>query len=82
MLGTMASSDEWFSRSDRVRGAHNGTPGPVSHVRITFPAEQKSVPIRHVRLEIKAPLLSMVTRGEARALVQSPALPCRLPAVT
>lgn len=64
------------------RGAHNTTPAPVSNLRITFPAGQKSVLIRNVKPEIKPSLLTMVTRGEACALVLSLASPCWLSVAT
>lgn len=50
--------------------------------RILFQAEQKPVAIRHAKPEIKSLLLSSVTLGEARALVEFPRLPCPLSAAT
>lgn len=54
----------------------------VSCIPIMFPAEQESVHIRHVKPEIKVSLLTMATRGEARALVQFLTLPCWLQVAT
>lgn len=65
-----------------IGSVHNETPAPVSHVRIMFPAEQKSVLIRCMKLEIQPSLRSMANGGEAHALVQFLALPCWLPVAT
>lgn len=61
---------------------HSESPAPVSHAGIKLPAEQKSVAIRHVKLEIKVSLLSVGTHTEALALVQLLASPCWAPVAT
>lgn len=46
--------------------------------RVLLQTEQKPFPIRHSKPEIKPPLLSLVTRREAHALVKLRPLSCPL----